>query len=236
MFFQQRELPPYAEPVSANELKEGTVYFELSYSPESMIIPFLETLRFVGKNLQPGDVGLVYFQQIMAHRWVEDESDSEDPWGRDENQLNAHFEFDKALNGLLWCSLRRKKLNAQDTMLFQGKDLRPDPEPLSPNQLRKGSVYFALHYPDEARLIPVMLTVVFIGRNLEAGDKGKLYFQDYHSYYEGFHYNSPDRPSWTTSYVPQSEIELNDVFEFDQMLDEMMRCSLRRAEALSNSI
>jgi len=227
MFFQPRELPPYAKTVSANELEEGAVYFELSYAPETMVIPFVGTLRFVGKDLHTCDVGLWYFREVRADRSVEDASEYEESFGREEGELNATFEFEQALDGLLWCSLRRKKLDAQEQMHFQGKELRPDAEPLSLNQLQDGSVYFALNYDDDAGLIPVIITFVFIGTNLQDGDHGKAYFQDYYSYGEGFRYASPNKPDWATFYI-RSETEVNDVFEFDQMLDELMRCSLRR--------
>lgn len=217
MFFEERELRPYAEPVTPDELQPSSVYFSVSYAPESMIIPFMETLRFVGRNLSVGDKGVAYFEDVK----------DADPFGREEDQLKATFEFEKALNGLLWCSLRRRGLDAQRSMYFQGRKLSPDPEPVSANELKEGSVYFALNYADEARLIPVMDTLVFTGKDIDVRSEGKLYFQDFYSYHKGVGYDSPDKPNWA-AFAVKSVSELNNVFEFEQALEELMRCSLRR--------
>jgi len=39
--FEARELEPYAEPVSADELAEGEVYFSVRYVDEEMAVPGL---------------------------------------------------------------------------------------------------------------------------------------------------------------------------------------------------
>ena len=64
-------------------------------------------------------------------------------------------------------------------------ELKESAEPVSAGDLREGEVYFAINYVDDDMLIPVMETVVFIGRNLEPGDVGQVYFQDVQSYQEG---------------------------------------------------
>ena len=38
MHFEERELKPYAEPVSASELREDTTYFAVNYIPGDMLI------------------------------------------------------------------------------------------------------------------------------------------------------------------------------------------------------
>jgi hypothetical protein len=54
VYFDGRELKPYAEPVSSNELEEDAVYFAVNYVDDEMLIPLMETLVFIGRNLEPG--------------------------------------------------------------------------------------------------------------------------------------------------------------------------------------
>ena len=68
MRFEERELQPYAEPVSAIELQEGSVYFAVTFVDEDMLIPIMATLVFVGRNLEPGDIRKVYFQDVHSYR------------------------------------------------------------------------------------------------------------------------------------------------------------------------
>jgi hypothetical protein len=51
MRFESRELKPYAEPVVAAELKEGSVYFAVTFADEDTLIPTMETVVFVGRDL-----------------------------------------------------------------------------------------------------------------------------------------------------------------------------------------
>jgi hypothetical protein len=68
VYFEGRELKEYAEPVLANELREGEIYFSVNYVDDDMLIPVMETVVFIGRNLEPGDVGQVYFQDVESHR------------------------------------------------------------------------------------------------------------------------------------------------------------------------
>jgi hypothetical protein len=88
VYFDGRELKPYAEPVSSSELSEGTVYFAVNFVDEEMLIPTMETLVFVGRNLEPDDVGEVYFQDVASYReGVRYAWDSEDEWAKVRNWL-----------------------------------------------------------------------------------------------------------------------------------------------------
>lgn len=114
MYFNGRELKPYAEPVSSNELQEGTVYFAVNYVDDEMLIPLMETLVFIGRNLEPGDVGTVYFQDVESYReGVRYGADSQNEWAKfetgSENELGHIFHYEQALDGLMHCSLRRKE-------------------------------------------------------------------------------------------------------------------------------
>lgn len=112
MIFEARELKPYAEPISASDLREGKLYFFLNYEDEDLLIPFLQPVVFIGKNLNTGDVECAYFQDVSSFRRgcrynVGDNSKSEYYFGS-EKELGHVFEFDKALEALLACSIRRK--------------------------------------------------------------------------------------------------------------------------------
>ena len=241
MRFGERELNPYAEPVSTSELQEGSVCFAVNYVPGDMLIPIMETLVFIGRNLEAGDVGKVYFQDVGSHRQgirydagSTDESEGHTAtdvrgsvFSGSESQVFHVFEFELALDNLIRCSLRRMNLDTEITVRFEGRELKPHAEPVSASELREGSVYFALNYVDDERLIPVMDTRVFIGRNLEADDEGKAYFQDVDSHRDGVRYDPADKDNWATFYV-DSENELHHIFEYEQALEELMKCSLRR--------
>ena len=114
MYFEGRELKEYAEPVSANELSEGKIYFSLNYVDDDMLIPVMETVVFIGRNLEPGDVGQVYFQDVESHReGIRYGRDKEDGWAKfqtgSENEVSHIFEYEQALDALMRCSLNRKR-------------------------------------------------------------------------------------------------------------------------------
>ena len=62
----------------------------------------------------------------------------------------------------------------------------PTGEYVQPSGL--GETYFAVHFLDDQMLVPELDPLVFIGRNLEPGDSGRLYFQDATSYISGIRY------------------------------------------------
>ena len=114
LYFDRRELKPFAEPVSSTQLQEGAVYFAINYVDDEMLIPVIETLVFVGRNLEPGDVEKVYFQDVESYReGVRYGSNAEEDWARfqtgSENELNHIFDYERALDVMLRCSLRRKE-------------------------------------------------------------------------------------------------------------------------------
>lgn len=55
-------------------------------------------------------------------------------------------------------------------------------------------MYFAVLFLDDNGRVPTLEPLVFIGRDLDPGDEGKLYFQDYGSYHGGVRFEtaSPD--------------------------------------------
>jgi hypothetical protein len=112
MRFESRELKPYAEPVSASALKEGSVYFSVNFVDEEMLIPVMEPVVFIGRNLAPNDAGRVYFQDIDSYRRgvrysTAMEEDEPVFHSGSEDSMSHVFEFERALDVLMKCSLRR---------------------------------------------------------------------------------------------------------------------------------
>ena len=64
----ERELKSHAEPVSAAELKEGSVYFFVNFVDDELLIPTMRTVVFVGRDFEPDEQGRVYFQDIDSYR------------------------------------------------------------------------------------------------------------------------------------------------------------------------
>ena len=97
--------------------------------------------------------------------------------------------------------------------------------------LPEGETYFAVHFLDDQMLVPELDPLVFIGRNLEPGDFGRLYFQDADSYRSGNRYGKRgDRKDGGEIKIHVVEENTPFVLEFERALDELLRCSLRREE------
>jgi len=108
----ERELHTYAEPISADELMEGSIYFFLNFVDEEMLIPTMETVVYIGENLEPGDEDRVYFQDIGSfNRGVRYDGDGDGEHAvfqtGSKHEIGHVFNFEHALDQLLACSLRR---------------------------------------------------------------------------------------------------------------------------------
>lgn len=118
MRFESRELKDYAEPVSMSALNEGSVYYSVNYLDEDLLIPILEPLVFVGRNLNPSDMGQLYFQDADSYgRGVRYSSVTEDEDALfdicSEDSISHIFEFERAVDELLKCSLRRRQVQTE---------------------------------------------------------------------------------------------------------------------------
>ena len=116
MRFEARELPAYSEPVRAAELREGEHYFVVRFLDTEMLIPALEVVVFIGRDLAPSSQGALYFQDAASYRhgarWGK-----RNPPGVDPDFLETPEEvgrgvpvytYDNALDILLGCALRRR--------------------------------------------------------------------------------------------------------------------------------
>src|ERR1700682_5554979 len=113
--FEGRDLKSYAEPVSSSELTEGAIYFAVHFVDDDMLIPTLEPRVFVGRNLEPDDKQRVYFQDADSYRRgiryaaASDQDQATFEVGS-ENEVSHLFEYERALDVLLHCALRRKSI------------------------------------------------------------------------------------------------------------------------------
>lgn len=110
-----------------------------------------------------------------------------------------------------------------DIIRFEARDLKPYGEYVESSGLVEGETYFAIHFLDDQMLVPELVPLVFIGRNLEPGDSGRLYFQEADSYLSGIRYG--DRGETEIHVVEENS---PFVFEFERALDVLLNCSLRR--------
>ena len=116
MRFEERLLKPYAEPVSFSELRQGVIYFSVSYLDDQLLMPTVEPLIYVGENLDAGDVGSVlYFQDVSSYRrGIRRDSPSKEDeatfFAVSEGKMPPIFEYERALDELLRCALRRRKM------------------------------------------------------------------------------------------------------------------------------
>lgn len=112
------------------------------------------------------------------------------------------------------------------SMRFEERELAPHPKSIDHKVLEEGGVYFIISFLDDEYLVPELDAVVFIGRNLRRGDRGKIYFQDFASYDEGVRFPA-DRGS-AAEFICFVATE-HCVYEFEQVLNQLLRCSIKRS-------
>ena len=115
-------------------------------------------------------------------------------------------------------------------MRFEGKELGRAVRYIESRSLVIGTTYFQVRYLEHDLIVPELVPLVFIGRDLDDGDIGYLYFQDFSSFEEGtrFDTSSAESPAIFERFL---ESQGTSVSEFDDALDELMRCALRRRES-----
>jgi hypothetical protein len=116
---------------------------------------------------------------------------------------------------------------------FETRKLNECPEPVFAASLREGAVYWSVQYADENLLIPLMETLVFVGKNLDGKEPDLLYFQDIESYKQGIRHGSKEERA--AKFHLRREQNIRHIFEFEQALEELLRCSLRRRKRAAGS-
>ena len=113
-------------------------------------------------------------------------------------------------------------------MQFEARELKSYAEPVKSDDLQIGSTYFAVNFVDIDMLIPEFRPIVFIGRDLEADDRRKVYFQDFDSYAAGVRFNGAPEESKHAIFESGDENEVSHVFQFERGLEVLLSCSVRR--------
>jgi hypothetical protein len=115
MRFGERELTSFAQPVSEDSLNEGQVYFSVQYMEDGLLTPTIKPLVFVGKYVSPDGLSRFRFQDISSYRRgirydsaAAGEANFE---SAREGGVNHIFEYERALDELMRCALRRRKVS-----------------------------------------------------------------------------------------------------------------------------
>lgn len=115
--FEARDLPERAEFVALRDLRRGTVYFSVSFADDEGLVPLLEPLVFIGRDLEEPGKKKIYFQDAGSYLAGE-RAYSEN---NDQEQINASnavvysfpedagcvHQYERALEALMRCSVRR---------------------------------------------------------------------------------------------------------------------------------
>jgi hypothetical protein len=111
MHFPERELKPYGEPVTPDQLRIGETYFGVYFLDKDGFVPVLEPRVFIGQNLEPEDKDKLYFQDFASYQHgLRYDTASADGQAVFETGAEKYiFEYERALDVLLTCSLRREK-------------------------------------------------------------------------------------------------------------------------------
>ena len=102
MRFEERELKPYAEPVLADQLQQGKVYFSVIFLDEDGLVPIMEPRVFIGSKAQP-EGNELYFQDFRSYqRGIRFESPNADDEATFETGAGRYmFEYERALDVLM---------------------------------------------------------------------------------------------------------------------------------------
>ena len=112
--FEGRQLKSFAEPINAADLTPNGVYFQLNFADEKLLVPHLQPVVFIGTNLDPQDEGtILYFQDIDSYKAGIRHDDGQQSEGAvfqrgSEREFAYIFEYERALDELMKCSLRRR--------------------------------------------------------------------------------------------------------------------------------
>jgi hypothetical protein len=142
LVFERRTLPGHLVTVPPTELVTGHVYYRVSFLDEDMVVPEMSTVVFLGRDLDARLHGL-YFQDTESYAageratdemwasileedlldadgysWVGDDMQFDWEPGRERSSV---CEFERALDQLLACSLRRQRWDGT-TRLLEPRD------------------------------------------------------------------------------------------------------------------
>lgn len=141
MHFEARELPIYAEVVSPAALKEGSIYFSVTFLDEEMLVPTMAAFVYIGRDLEPEDSGQLYFQDVVSHqegvRYAMAAEGEGAQFPVESEDSLYFFEYERALEVLMLCSLRRREKGL--IPLERARGIQPSDE-LPPGSSHTGRV------------------------------------------------------------------------------------------------
>lgn len=108
---KSKRIRPYAEPVEVSDLNAGMIYFKVTYVDAACCIPMVESLVFLGAKKLGGTQKLL-FQDVETY-WCDADSNESAKFECSTNGINSIFEFDKALEELERCSIRRRQMQVK---------------------------------------------------------------------------------------------------------------------------
>jgi hypothetical protein len=114
LFFEARHLEQFSEPITGSRLKQNAIYFALNFADKDLTIPHLEPVVFIGRNLDSGDEGaILYFQDLESYQQgirYHSKENNETVFQRgSESEFRYIFEYERALDELMKCALRRRQ-------------------------------------------------------------------------------------------------------------------------------
>lgn len=113
LHFDGRDVPPYAVYAEASALMVGNTYFVLHYLDDRMSVPELKPVVFIGRDLEDDHPGHLYFQDAGSYlegaRFDSSTAGDEAEFHTVNENTPFVFEFERALDRLLYCSLTRRK-------------------------------------------------------------------------------------------------------------------------------
>jgi hypothetical protein len=111
LHFEGREVPPYGEYAAPQTLVVGNTYFAVHYLDKRLEIPEMRAFVFIGRNLQEGDSAVLYFQDAESYvsgvRYESATGDGDAEFHTVDEDTPFVYEFARALDRLLYCSLTR---------------------------------------------------------------------------------------------------------------------------------
>ena len=92
------------------------VYFSVQFADEDLLIPIMETLVFAGRNLDREDLEeRLYFQDVESYlqgiRYATATTENANFQIQSVKYINHIFDYEHALDRLMNCSLKRRKVS-----------------------------------------------------------------------------------------------------------------------------
>jgi len=114
--------------------------------------------------------------------------------------------------------------------VFPATEIPSYGEPVCPDEMQAGRVYFALQYSDPDLLCPHLYPLIFLGCDLDGNRRNLRFFQDFNSYRAGVRYASHGEEDSGSFHVYGTD-DGKHIYAYEQALKLLMRCALIRRDA-----